>query len=173
MATLRATPAVDFVDGDFAPSRGDAATGAVGSSSALRRALCVRAIEDADGREPGDWHALACEAFDDGDFETCSYALRRCATLDEAYARDPRFALRRAHCALRLGEDDVGEAVDATLAACEAAGERAPEDVAAAIAVDACGVEAAWAETARKEVRIETLAAFERAKGVLEKYRNV
>lgn len=126
-----------------------------------------------DGREPGDWHALACEAFDDGDFETCSYALRRCATLDGGYARDPRFALRRAHCALRLGEDDVVEAVDATLAATEAAGERVPEDVAAAIAVDACGVEAAWAETARKEVRIETLAAFERAKGVLEKYRNV
>ena len=171
MATLRARPSVDFVDGDFTPRcLRDAASS---PSSALQRALCVRTIEDNDGREPGDWFVLACVAFDDGDFETCSYALRRCATLNATFARDPRFALRRAHCAFRLGVDDVVEAVDATFAALEAARERVPEDVAAAISVDVCGVEVAWAGKTKTVVRRETLAAFERAKNVLEKYRNV
>lgn len=137
----------------------------------LALAMAIRKVED-DDDDPRAWYELACEAFDAGDRETCARALDRCETLDGTWARDARFALRRAHCAAAANDDgDEGtmRAIDDVFRALDASGNDMPSDVRAVMVIDACGLEREWARRGGRETRAETERARERA---METLRN-
>lgn len=176
---LREVPAFSLEDGDFVPRRfrsdGDDRTASAASSgSSVARALLVRRIED-DEEEPAHWYALACETFDEGDLETCAFALDACERASGgAYARDPRFELRRAHCALALASggtanEETLRAVDATLSRlAEASKGEIPDHVKALITLDACEIEREWCRRSGREVRESTRSALVEATPTLD-----
>jgi len=174
---LREVPVFALEDGDFVPRRfrsdGDDRTASAASSrSSVARALLVRRIED-DEDEPAHWYALACETFDEGDLETCAFALDACERASGgAYARDPRFELRRAHCALASGgtaNEETLRAVDATLSRlAEASKGEIPDDVKALITLDVCEIEREWCRRSGRKVREATRSALAEATPTLE-----
>ena len=174
---VRDVPAFALEDGDFIPRRfsgddDDRTASAASSGSSVARALLVRRIED-DEDEPAHWYALACETFDEGDLETCAFALDACERASGgAYARDPRFELRRAHCALASGgeaNEETLRAVDGTLSRlAEASSEEIPEHVKALITLDACEIEREWCRRSGKKVRETTRRTLAEATPTLD-----
>ena len=176
---VRDVPAFALEDGDFIPRRfsgddDDRTASAASSGSSVARALLVRRIED-DEDEPAHWYALACETFDEGDLETCAFALDACERASGgAYARDPRFELRRAHCALASGgeaNEETLRAVDGTLSRlAEASSEEIPEHVKALITLDACEIEREWCRRSGKKVRETTRRTLAEATPTLDAF---
>ena len=160
---VRDVEPIDAADGDFVPRALRSEEGAIESSS-LALALAIRRVEDDEG-DAEAWYELACEAFDAEEYCACACALDRCEALEGAYGRDARFALRRAHCALALGED--GD--EATLGCVDRVFETLEQcvfssDVRAAIALEASEIEEEWGRRCGRSMRERT--GTERARAV-------
>lgn len=160
---IRDVEPIDAADGDFIPRALRSEDGAIASAS-LALALAIRRVEDDEG-DAAAWYELACEAFDAEEYYACESALDRCEALEGAYGRDARFALRRAHCALALGEDGdeatlgTVDRVFETLECCAFS-----SDVRAALALEATEIEEEWGRRCGRAMRERTAA--ERARAV-------